>query len=227
MMAVLIIDFVSMALFLRNCLGFGRLPSAVGGFLFAFGSPRPAQLGHQQLLPQFFTIFALHGLFRFFEPRKMSAKQGIHVFFLCFAAQLWAGFYLGWYLFLGLFVAAIWALCLRRYRRPLLHVFLFTRSGQQGIAASVPAAHRCQVGCLADGYPDHQRILGKFPEGMVGSLGQSGTRRAHELPHARCPPEMEHDPRHRSNEGLLDPVALSSAVSDPTINSVTGLSPVR
>jgi len=82
MMAVLIIDFVSMAVFLRNCLGFSRLPSAVGGFLFAFGSPRPAQLGHQQLLPQFFTIFALHGLFRFFEPRKMSAKQGIHVFFL-------------------------------------------------------------------------------------------------------------------------------------------------
>jgi len=108
MVAILILDFVSMALFLRNCLGFGRLPSAVGAFLFAFGSPRLAQLGHQQLLPQFFTMFAVYGLFRFFEPRKMSAKQGIHIFFLCFAAQLWAGFYLGWYLFLGLLVAAIW-----------------------------------------------------------------------------------------------------------------------
>src|SRR5439155_20638717 len=68
MVAVLLLDFVSMLLFLRNCVGLGLLSSALGAFLFAFGSPRLAQLGHQQLLPQFFTMFGLYGLFRFFDP---------------------------------------------------------------------------------------------------------------------------------------------------------------
>ena len=120
MIVVLLFDFASMALFLRRCLGFGPLASGIGAFLFAFGSPRLAQLGHQQLLPHFFTLFGLYGLFRFFEPRRMTARQGIYLFFLCLAAQLWAGFYLGWYLFFALLVATTWALCLRRFRAPLL-----------------------------------------------------------------------------------------------------------
>ena len=117
-----------MILFLRNCLGFDPLPSAVGAFLFAFGGPRLAQLGHQQLLPHFFTIFAIYGLFRFFEPRRMSAGQGIGLFFLCFAAQLWAGFYLGWYLCLGLLALAAWAFCLRRSRQFLVQHLLRHRT---------------------------------------------------------------------------------------------------
>jgi len=120
MIAVLILDFVSMALLLRNCLGFGRTASAVGGFLFAFASPRLVQLGHQQLLPQFFTIFALYGLFRAFQPRKMTAPQGIYVFFLCLAAQLWASLYLGWFLCLGLLLMCVWIWCLRPYREIFL-----------------------------------------------------------------------------------------------------------
>ena len=128
MMIVLIIDFASMILLLRNCLGFGPLASALGGFLFAFGAPRLAQLGHQQLLPHFFTMFALYGLFRFFEPRRMNARQGIVLFFLCFAAQLWAGFYLGWFLFLGLLALGVWTLCLRRPREVLVRHLLAHRT---------------------------------------------------------------------------------------------------
>lgn len=118
--ALLVLDFVSMALFLRGCLGFSRASSAIGAFLFAFASPRLAQLGHQQLLPQFFTMFALYGLFRFFRPRKMSATQGVYVFFVCCAAQLWASLYLGWFLCVALLVMSVCASCVRPDRKELI-----------------------------------------------------------------------------------------------------------
>src|SRR6266478_100331 len=101
MMAVLTLDYFAMIVFLRNCLGFRAFSSTVGALLFAFASPRLAQMDHQQLLPQFFTVFALYGLFRFFRPARMSSAQGIHLFFLGSVLQLWAGFYLGWFLFFG------------------------------------------------------------------------------------------------------------------------------
>lgn len=120
MIAVLAVDFASMAVFLRRCVGFGTWASAVGAFLFAFASPRIAQLGHQQLLPQFFTILALYGLFRWIRPGRMTSEQGIYLFFVAFAVQLWSGFYLGWFFFFGLLVAGIWAVSLPRWRQLFL-----------------------------------------------------------------------------------------------------------
>jgi hypothetical protein len=129
MMLLLSFNFVSMTLLLRNCLRFTGFASALGGFLFAFGSPRFAQIGHQQLFPQFFTPLAFYGLFRSFEPRGMTSKQGIYLFFVCLAAQFWAGYYLGWSLFFVLLLLAIGALCLPRSRKSLLqHLVKHRRS---------------------------------------------------------------------------------------------------
>jgi hypothetical protein len=119
MIAILALNFVTMHLFMRNCLGFRPLASAVGAFLFAFAGPRVTQMGHQQLLPQFFTILALYGLFRAFEPRRLGARQGIYLFFFASAAQLWAAFYLGWFLFFALLLVGICALSARSHRERL------------------------------------------------------------------------------------------------------------
>lgn len=135
MISVLVLDYVAMGLFLRRCLDFGHLASAVGAFLFAFASPRVVQMGHQQLLPQFFTVFALYGLYRFFRPARMTTAQGLALFAFSFAAQLWAGFYLGWFLFLALLVMTVWALSVRVYRVPLLtHVIDHWKDIAFGIA---------------------------------------------------------------------------------------------
>jgi hypothetical protein len=120
-LSVVILDYVSMAVFLRACFGFRQLGAALGAFLFAFGSPRIAQIAHQQLLPQFFTVFALHGLYRFFRPARISARQGLALFAVAFAAQFWAGFYLGWFLFLALLLGTLWATIFPRYRAAMLH----------------------------------------------------------------------------------------------------------
>jgi hypothetical protein len=137
MMVVLTLNFASMTFFLRNCLGFEGFASALGGFLFAFGGPRLVQMGHQQLLPQFFTPLALYGLFRAFEPRRMTPKQGTYLFFVCLAAQFWAGYYLGWFLFFGVFLLGLGALCLPVHRKSL---FQHLADNQRAITGA---------GCLA------------------------------------------------------------------------------
>jgi hypothetical protein len=159
MIAVVVLDFVSMTVFLRNCLGFGRSASAVGGYLFAFASPRLAQLGHQQMLPQFFTIFALYGLFRFFQPRRMTAAQGIYVFFVCLAAQLWASLYLGWFLCLGLLLMFVWTCCLRSHRE----IFLDHVARNLKTLATAATASLILVAPVAIHYANARRATGARP----------------------------------------------------------------
>jgi hypothetical protein len=137
MLSVVALDYVSMALFLRGCLGFRHAGAALGGFLFAFGSPRITQVGHQQLLPQFFTVFAFYGLYRFFRPGRMTAQQGLALFAVAFAAQFWAGFYLGWFLFFALLLLALWTVIVPRYRTAMVHRLVESRKAVTITAAAI------------------------------------------------------------------------------------------
>ncbi|KAM3112633.1 hypothetical protein [Phormidesmis sp. 146-33] len=67
--------------------------SAFGGFLFAFGMPRAAQIGHQQLLPQFFTPLAFLFLWGF--VRSPTNRRFILFLFFTYL-QILASIYLGW-----------------------------------------------------------------------------------------------------------------------------------
>jgi hypothetical protein len=116
MIAVLTVNFAAMDLFLRRCLRLKPVAVAIGAFLFAFAGPRVVQMGHQQLLPQFFTVLAMYGAYRFFDPAKIASRQAIYLFFLSAAAQLWAGYYLGWFLFLAVVVLAMGMLASREHR---------------------------------------------------------------------------------------------------------------
>ncbi|MGV0025844.1 hypothetical protein [Phormidesmis priestleyi] len=75
--------------------------SAFGGFLFAFGMPRAAQIGHQQLLPQFFTPLAF--LFAWNFIKKPTNRRFIP--FLSFTyLQILASIYLGWLFLFSLLI---------------------------------------------------------------------------------------------------------------------------
>jgi hypothetical protein len=117
----LALDYAAMWLWLARGLGLAAGPAAGGAFLFAFGSPRIAQLNHQQLLPQFFSVLALHAV-----TRALGRSQGrippwgwIAAGFACLALQLYAGFYLGWFALLGVGVALAGSVALRGPRERL------------------------------------------------------------------------------------------------------------
>jgi hypothetical protein len=97
------LTYVSMAAVLRR-FGVGHLLAAFGGFAFAFGLPRAAQIGHEQLLPQMFAPWAVLAAWRFVERPAIGPLAGL---LAATFAQLLAGMYLGWFLLLGLAVFAV------------------------------------------------------------------------------------------------------------------------
>lgn len=98
MIAVCIANFVSFA-FLMQKLNVGHGLSALGGFLFAFSMPRIAKIGHQQLLPQFFTPLVFLTALSFMK--KPTSKR-LALLLLFIYLQILSGIYLGWFLMFSL-----------------------------------------------------------------------------------------------------------------------------
>jgi hypothetical protein len=126
MLTVAALNFALAHLMLQRALALSPLAAATGAFLFAFGGSRLAQVGHQQLLPHFYTlasVYAVLGLLRAHEQGKRWAASGwILVCFAGVVGQLWSGYYLGWFLGVSLGIGLLWALALREYRRVALQV---------------------------------------------------------------------------------------------------------
>jgi hypothetical protein len=145
MLLVSILNFVAAYLLLRNCFGLTRLASSAGSFIFAFGSPRIVELSHQQLLPHFYSVFAVYAAARIFQSARAPARWRAWWIFALFGsivAQLYAGFYLGWFLLLGLGVAALVALSLREPRKVMIEILTrnwMTLLGSAGLAAAALA----------------------------------------------------------------------------------------
>ena len=125
MLTVSSLNYLATYLLLRKCLRCTPFGAALGAFLFAFASSRVAQIGHQQLLPQFFTIVAVYALFQAFELHaagrsRLAGSLWVLLFFAAFTAQLYSGYYQGWFLAVGIGIAAGWALVLPDYRTTFL-----------------------------------------------------------------------------------------------------------
>ncbi len=105
--------------------GFARSwPAAsLGAFLVAFGSSRMVHLGHPQLVAQFYTFLALLLLLRLFRDDAAAAPRRRRLewtaFFGCCVAQLYAGYYNAYFLFLVLLIAALLSLIVPAWRSRL------------------------------------------------------------------------------------------------------------
>ena len=101
------------------------LGAALGAVLFAAGNSRVAEIVHPQLYVHFYTVVAVYALASFFEagadavPRCPSAGAWFGVFCLASVLQIYASFYLGWFLMLGLVAAAVVASSRPATRRAL------------------------------------------------------------------------------------------------------------
>jgi len=121
MIAVLVLNFVVAYGLLRRGFSVSSVAASLGAFLFTFASTRIAQLDHQQLLSQFYSLIAIYALLRIFHSEEGKHRKRdrlwIAVFFACISLQFYAGFYLGWFLIFSLGVAALWVVVLPGFRR--------------------------------------------------------------------------------------------------------------
>jgi len=120
-----ILNFLAMYGFLRKVMELRGLPSALGAYFFAFGSPRVNELQaeHAQLWFQFYVVLAVWFLIRFLQLRT-DAPRGKAVLWLSLASaavalQLISCFYFGWFLCFSLMVALGVSLIARGPRQAL------------------------------------------------------------------------------------------------------------
>lgn len=83
-------------------LGINPVIAGLSGYVFAFGMPRISQLSHPQIFAQFYMCFALIFLFKYLKTLR---HKDFNLFMLLWTLQFVAGFYLGWFFTLSLFVA--------------------------------------------------------------------------------------------------------------------------
>ncbi len=109
-----LLNFAVCHWWLRKRFGLGQLAAALGAFLFAFAGLRNAHISHVQLHPHWFAIGAIEAAWRLLEGRGGKWAFGAAA---CVVAQLYAGFYLGWFLAISFVFAAFAALLLAGTRR--------------------------------------------------------------------------------------------------------------
>jgi hypothetical protein len=136
------LDYLVFYRLLRRHFGaeIGTFPAVIGAFVFAFGTPRQHQLNHPQLAQQFLMIAALDALLTHFrdEAAGRPRRGPLFAFFIFFALQFWASFYLGWFLAISLAIALGWALCARATRSWLItHVRLHGAGIAAGFALMI------------------------------------------------------------------------------------------
>ena len=129
MMAVLSLNYLMAIILFRQGLGLSVLSAVAGAYIFSFAGIRISQLGHQQLLPQFFSILAIFSLIKIFKYTDQndcypSSKNllWMPVFALSVVLQLYSGFYLGWFLCFGLLVFFAIAVLFREPRQLIIKV---------------------------------------------------------------------------------------------------------
>ncbi len=119
------LNYLAMYVFLARVLRLRSLASALGALLFTAGNSRVAEIVHPQLYVHFYSVVAVYALVRFFEAASGAALSRLSpgawygVFCLACVLQIYASFYLGWFLVLGLLVAAVVA-CRRTQTRQAL-----------------------------------------------------------------------------------------------------------
>jgi hypothetical protein len=119
------LNYLAMYVFLARLLRLRSLASALGALLFTAANCHVAESFHPQLYVHFYTVVAVHALIRFFQTTAGAASSRLSpgawygVFCLACVLQIYASFYLGWFLALALLIAAVLA-CRRAQTRQIL-----------------------------------------------------------------------------------------------------------
>ncbi|RKH59693.1 hypothetical protein [Corallococcus llansteffanensis] len=140
-----VLNYAAAVWLLMRGFGLRAGPAVVGALLFTAGAPRVNQLNHPQLQGQFFALLAVGAVLALSRP-ETNRRRGVAWAALlvgAFVAQLYAGFYWGWFLFFFLLLAFGAALAFRDTRGPLLaalrrHLPALAGFGVVGLVALAP-----------------------------------------------------------------------------------------
>ena len=171
MLLASVLNFAAFYLLLRRPLGLSPLAASFGAFLFAYGSVRNVQIGHQQLLLHVFSVSALYACARLWGgvPAEGRARTAwCAALAAALVALFWAGFYLAWFLALALSCALAWALGLPRTRARVLARWRFdvprlALFGVLGAAALWPLAVRYAAAAHVVGMRNLDEIVPMLP----------------------------------------------------------------
>ncbi|MFZ5469029.1 MAG: NBR1-Ig-like domain-containing protein [Myxococcota bacterium] len=167
------LNFATAYFVLSRLFRFGTLAAAFGAFLFSFGAVRVNQLGHEQLVPQFYTLLALYGLGRALETAWEVGAQWktaghLGLFAACSALQFWAGFYLAWFFGVALVLAVPWALAFREsreagWRLVHRHPLAIVGGAALGVLMLLPAATTYLAAGRQVGMRDYGEVTTMLP----------------------------------------------------------------
>lgn len=126
MMTLASLDYAVAVVCCRRLLRVGWTAAAFGAFVFAFANTRIAQINHAQLFGQFYMLTACYALVRIFEVPSDAQTRAradarrpwwIAVMGASLVLQLWAGYYLGWFLGFAVALGVGWSVVLPARRR--------------------------------------------------------------------------------------------------------------
>ena len=139
MFAIALLNFVAFYLLMKHSLRLDSLAASAAGFLFAFGLPRVAQMGHSQLWPQFYIVLVLWGVHAILsESASARSRQwGAPAVIVGFVLQAWGCLYNGVFLVYACLAVGLFALLHSSWRSRALGSLRETRLA--GIACIVIA----------------------------------------------------------------------------------------
>ncbi len=139
MFAIALLNFVAFYLLMKHSLRLDSLAASAAGFLFAFGLPRVAQMGHSQLWPQFYIVLVLWGVHAMLsESASARSRQwGAPAVIVGFVLQAWGCLYNGVFLVYACLAVGLFALLHSNWRSRALGSLRETRPA--GIACIVIA----------------------------------------------------------------------------------------
>jgi hypothetical protein len=151
------LNFAGAYYLLRTTLEFDRLASSLGGFVYAFGNSRTAQLHHAQLLPSIYCLLALVCLGRLVRGPAGKATIWLPAAAACLVAQAYSSYYQAWGFCFALALFFLFCLGSRECRDLILSIRLTWQGALLclvAMALSVPLlAHGLAVVRQAGWYP--------------------------------------------------------------------------
>ena len=171
-MLVVFLNFGAAYWLFRKGLRLGLLGSLAAAFLFAFSAVRANQLGHHQLQGHFYTPLFLSCLVRMFEVKAPVRYPYAASACVLATLQLYASFYLGWFLAFGFSAALGLSLVLSDTRQQVRRVIVAHRSGilvGLGLSAMLvfPMATRYYQVAVETGYRPLRAVFHPSPQAWI------------------------------------------------------------